>query len=42
MMGGPSLLRTRPGTGAGHGAGARTSFRGVGGSLSSGGEGKRS
>ncbi len=36
MTGGLSFLPTRPGTGAGHGASARTSFWGVGGSHGGG------
>jgi len=42
MMGGPSFLPARLGTGAGHWAGARTSFRGLGGFPGSGREGMRS
>jgi hypothetical protein len=41
MMVGLSFLPARLGTGAGHWAGARTSFWGVGGSLSLGREGNR-
>jgi len=40
MMGGLSFLPTRPGTGAGHGAGARTSFWGGMAAPSSDGEGR--